>query len=270
MKNAAESTRIAAGLKVSDVRDSGALALAEVMALFSAFLLFIKYLETTWFGTVQLYLVGWDYFAHLMMLAFPLALTALMRRPLSDLGLGRAQLCDPEARRISRVAAAELTAIWILFSLVPHLYEGKRLALLLPPFHFGERLGLTRHDTNLIGWLDTVVFTVVFCGVGEEVLFRGYIQGRLNRALGRPFKIAGVGFGWGLIIASLIFGLGHGFAYYNPFVDRLRDFCPNIGEALVTGLEGFILGLIYERTGGIMAPAVIHGVIGLFFSAMIF
>jgi hypothetical protein len=251
-------------------RDSGVAAVGEVLWVFGAFLLFIKYLETTWFGVAQLNLVGWDFFAHLMMMAFPLAVTFMGQRRLADLGITRAQFFDSEVRRISRIAVAELALIWLAFALVPHLFKGQRPMLLLPPYHFGVMLGLPLLESNLLGRLITVIFTVVFCGLGEEVLFRGYIQGRLNRALGRPFRLLGVDFGWGLVIASALFGLGHGFAFFNPFVGNILVFRPDFLAAAVTGVEGFILGLIFERTRGILAPAIVHGAIGLFFSAIVF
>jgi hypothetical protein len=33
-------------------------------------------------------------------------------------------------------------------------------------------------------------------------MFRGYIQSRLNTAFGRPFRLWGVPWGWGLVITA--------------------------------------------------------------------
>jgi membrane protease YdiL (CAAX protease family) len=49
----------------------------------------------------------------------------------------------------------------------------------------------------------------IFVGFGEEILFRGYIQSRLNEAFGRPYRFFSVPYGWGLIIASILFGITH-------------------------------------------------------------
>ena len=138
--------------------------------------------------------------------------------------------------------------------------------LLLPPHFFAQGWGL---GGNYIGWLLTIIFSMVFCGVGEEVLFRGYIQGQLNRALGRPFRFRGVSFGPALFIAAAIFGLGHGINTYNPLSDwtALRM---DWGDAAVTATEGLLFGFLYEATGGIAAPAALHAAIGLFFGAIVF
>lgn len=249
-------------------RDSAVMAVSEVVLVFLLFWLWIKYLETTWVGTVQLVLVGWDFFAHLMMVVFPLVIIVLGRRPLSDLGMARQDLRDPEVRRISRVAVAELSVIWTVALLVPNLIQGRRPHLILPPRHFAEYLELPVRMTKYIGWGVTVVFTMVFCGLGEEIFFRGYMQGRINNTMGRPFKLMGVSFGWGIIVASVLFGIGHGIGYYNPFVDGVISF--EWGPALVTLVEGFILGLLYERTGNIIASVAVHAFIGLFFGAVVF
>lgn len=68
--------------------------------------------------------------------------------------------------------------------------------------------------------------------LGEEVLFRGYVQSALRGLLGP----AG-----GLLVTSVLFGLVHGLVYAVP-----------------TGLIGLWLGWLRERTGGLLAPFVAH------------
>lgn len=246
--------------------EGGAIAVARPLLVFVAFFLLIKYLETTRFGVVQYRLLGWDFFAHLMMVVFPAAALAVAGRPLTELGLTRAQLLDPKNRELRTCALAGLGLFWVGFSLLPALVEGQQPYLLLPPRFFAERMGA---PGNLIGWGLTLVFTIIFCGVGEEVLFRGYIQGQINRELGRPFAFRGVRFGYGLIVSALVFGLGHGIMFYNPFTDGLGL---RVGwhETAVTGAEGLLFGFLYEATGGIAAPAALHAAIGLFFGAVVF
>jgi hypothetical protein len=40
-----------------------------------------------------------------------------------------------------------------------------------------------------------LVFQFFFAGFGEEILFRGYMQSRLNEDFGRPWRLRGVSFG---------------------------------------------------------------------------
>jgi len=106
---------------------------------------------------------------------------------------------------------------------------------------------LTAPYTNRIAGF---VFFLFFVGFGEELLFRGYIQSRLNLVFGRPFQFFGVHWGWGLIIASLLFGFMHFFNPHNPY---------HLWWVFGTFFSGLLFGLIREKTGSVVAPAIIHG-----------
>lgn len=105
-----------------------------------------------------------------------------------------------------------------------------------------------------------VVYSLVFVALSEEVLFRGYIQSRLNEAFGRPHRFFGVNWGWGVIIASLLFGLWHVLNPFNPFVGK---FALAWQWGLWTFFAGLILGYVRERTSSVLASAILHGVINL-------
>lgn len=100
-----------------------------------------------------------------------------------------------------------------------------------------------------------LLFYAVFLGPGEEVLYRGYIQSRLNEAFGRPYETLGVRWGWGLPLTALIFGLSHT-ALLNP---------QHWGAGLVlpwgvwTFFGGLVLGYLREKTGSVAAGALLHG-----------
>ncbi len=101
-----------------------------------------------------------------------------------------------------------------------------------------------------------LLFYVLFLGLGEELLFRGYIQSRLNIAFGRPFVFFGVQWGWGAVIASVLFALMH--------VINLGSL--SAGQWQLTpwwGVWTFFGGLVFaflrEKTGSIAAPALLHG-----------
>lgn len=99
-----------------------------------------------------------------------------------------------------------------------------------------------------------LVGLVLGAGFGEEIFFRGYVQGRLNEAFGRPWQILGTRFGPGLFLAALLFGLVHAL---NPF-DWFRmegRFALWHGAAAALSLHA---GLLRERTHGILAPALVH------------
>jgi membrane protease YdiL (CAAX protease family) len=84
-------------------------------------------------------------------------------------------------------------------------------------------------------WSDLALIALA-AGVGEEMLFRGVIQGSLGDALGR----------WpGLVAASAAFGILH------P-VTR--------AYAVIAALLGAYLGLVWLVTGNLLAPMVAHAV----------
>ena len=75
-----------------------------------------------------------------------------------------------------------------------------------------------------------LALVAVFSGVGEETFFRGVIQQE-----------------FGLVIASLVFGLVH--------VGPDRRYLVWTAWAV---LAGFVFGAIYDVTGGLLAPILAH------------
>lgn len=91
--------------------------------------------------------------------------------------------------------------------------------------------------------LDAAIFAVVVMiagGVREEVQ-RGFIVHRFGQYLG--------GGGTGVVIHSVLFGLGH----YDQGYDA----------AIATGLLGLFWGTLYLRRGSIVAPVVSHAAFNL-------
>jgi membrane protease YdiL (CAAX protease family) len=102
----------------------------------------------------------------------------------------------------------------------------------------------------------TFLFYALFVAFGEEILFRGYMQSRLNEAFGKPYRFFGVAFGWGAIIASILFGLMHvGIFRWILGVNTLVT----IAWGFWTFFAGLVSGYVREKSGGILAPAVLHG-----------
>jgi len=75
-----------------------------------------------------------------------------------------------------------------------------------------------------------LVLVSVFSGIGEEAFFRGAVQQE-----------------FGLVAASLLFGLAH--------VGPDRRYLVWTAWAI---LAGFVFGVLYETTGGLLAPALAH------------
>jgi membrane protease YdiL (CAAX protease family) len=98
--------------------------------------------------------------------------------------------------------------------------------------------------------------SILVAGLGEEFIFRGYIQSRLNEVLGRPFCLGGIQFGWSLVIASFLFGFVHIFNRVD-FIDGRYDLQWSWGIGAF--LAGIMFGCLREKTGSILSGAVLHG-----------
>ena len=96
----------------------------------------------------------------------------------------------------------------------------RRIEAKLKEFLSGGVCGMTAQE---------VVLLAAAAGVGEEILFRGVVQTLFER--------------WGLLGASLIFGLLHAItpAYF-----------------VLAALLGLYLGWLYDATGNLLAPMLVH------------
>ena len=107
----------------------------------------------------------------------------------------------------------------------------------------GENQALLPGRADPTYFLYMIVVSVVLVGPGEELLFRGTVQGLLRRA-------------WGvwpsILIASVVFGVIHIPGIVGAPSEALM-------YALVATGLGCVLGYLYERTGNVIVPSLIHG-----------
>lgn len=111
------------------------------------------------------------------------------------------------------------------------------------------------------------LFYALFVGFGEEILFRGYMQSHLNEVFGKPYQFYGVAFGWGVIITAVFFGFMHIGIFrlilgVNPQVTLAWGFWTIFG--------GLVFGYVREKSGGILAPALLHGLPQAIATMMVF
>lgn len=86
--------------------------------------------------------------------------------------------------------------------------------------------------------LRDLAYMVFFVGIGEELLFRGLIQRDMTSLLGWK---------WGLLGASLLFGIMH----------LTWRSIPELG---FTFFAGMVFGYVYYRTRSLTTPIIAHGV----------
>jgi len=103
-----------------------------------------------------------------------------------------------------------------------------------------QAVELGRQDPVLFLYLIPVAIFLV--GPGEEMIFRGIVQGLLKRAYG---------FVPGLIGASVLFGIVHVVALSGP---------GKVTYMVIAAALGLVLGLLYEYTENLVVPSLVHGV----------
>lgn len=96
-------------------------------------------------------------------------------------------------------------------------------------------------------WLSVAFVQIFFVGAPEEIFFRGPVQGLMNRVFPNRYLIFGVPCGAGLIVAAVLFGLAHALT-------------EGSWERAIVVVPALLFGWLRERTGSVLAPALVHGV----------
>ncbi len=99
--------------------------------------------------------------------------------------------------------------------------------------------------------LDELSGQLLAIALPEEMFYRGYLQSALDGAWKPKRKILGAPVGWGLLVSSAIFALGH--LATEPNLGRLSVFFPAL-----------LFGWLRARTGGIGTAVFYHAACNLF------
>jgi len=174
---------------------------------------------------------SWNWQGKLLEVAGVLALAATVRGlSLRDIG-----------------ATSPLRAGWRTAALVA---GGVTLAL---PLAFLLGLG-ARDQLTVEGWW----FQATMPGLAEELVFRGVFLTLLDRAFGRPWRIAGAEVGWGTIVTALVFAGVHA-------VDVDRSGALHVEPLFAIGpfIGSLFAGWARARMGSLVPLIVIHNVSNL-------
>jgi hypothetical protein len=266
-------------------------ALLEVVAVFSLTLFLMALIGLSPVGEWERQVLHHFYFEYTVMIAFPLLILLLTRRSLAAYGLSSSDMryhmnialtcfvpvalsfipaafVDHKTRNGALImAVVQIALLFALGWLLRRKPTRNESGMLLGAFslvalsNFAQMPALTNAAAIAVS---AFIFYIFFLGLGEELLFRGYIQSRLNAVWGRPHQFFGVRWGWGAVIMSLLFGLMH---------------VINIGS-LITGnwqLEpwwgfwtffgGLVFAFVREKTGSIAASTILHGLPQALYSA---
>ena len=163
----------------------------------------------------------------------------------SEFGLSLGGLLEP----------GELSATRLLRSALGALFYALAAALIIYPFFwFGFRIWWkveAFHAAPLGPVVSDALGQLLVIALPEEAFYRGYLQTSLERDLGKTISIFGTRVGWGIVLTSAIFAVGHLFTELNPA--RLAVFFPSL-----------VFGFLRARTRGIGASMTFHAMCNLF------
>ena len=114
-----------------------------------------------------------------------------------------------------------------------------------------------KHGGGFAGSAETLAFQGSLPGLDEEISFRGVILALLVAAFAKPWRFLGVDWGWGAVPIIAFFGMAHGFSSISNQIQI--DWV----AVAVTGLTGFGLFWIKERTGSIWVCVLVHNLINV-------
>ncbi|MGH7899478.1 MAG: CPBP family glutamic-type intramembrane protease, partial [Candidatus Binatia bacterium] len=100
-----------------------------------------------------------------------------------------------------------------------------------------------------------LVVELLAVGIPEEVFFRGYLQNRWNRLLGRPWRILGAPLGLGLLVQAVAFACCH---VASGDWWRLSVF-----------FFALLAGWLRERSGSIFPGAAYHAVANVWYRTLV-
>ena len=265
------------------LRFAAAFPVVEVLVVLAAFPILSTIAQAIGFRSWELKHFGFRYLSDTTMyFLVPVAALALSRRGFRHCGFDTENLAYH--LKIGGKAALVLAFICLLFPAMSFFRTGHdewpgSIALTVAhllgvgafviwakkdpsdPSGSVDRLGVVKLAaflalSFLLGWallpvsetLASVVQCFVFVGFLQEILFRGYVQSRLNDVFGRPFNLGGVRFGPALVITALLFGHFH-----------LLNSGAQYPWAVWTVASGLFFGYIREKTGSVIASGFAHG-----------
>jgi membrane protease YdiL (CAAX protease family) len=155
-------------------------------------------------------------------------------------GLSLAGVLEPSTIEWSRVAREAARAAAWAFGLI---------ALIAVPFLIGFRIYWRVHAPFSFRMppsvTDEIFGQMLVIALPEEAFYRGYLMTSLDDAWGTPWTLAKAKLGWGWIVSSALFAVGH--LLTEPHPERLAVFFPAL-----------VFGWLRARTGGVGAPALFH------------
>jgi hypothetical protein len=254
-------------------------AVIEVVVVFALTLFVVALVGISPLGRWERQVTNRVFIEYVVMIAVPLLILVVARRNLASYGLSLRNLSYHLS--VAAIAFVPMALAFFTFAFLNYrqwsgslIMAGVQVAVLFVLGWLLKRKPTRDENGTLVGAVALIacsslaqkatlgnavsafVFYIFFLGLGEELLFRGYIQSRLNAAWGKPFQFFGVKWGWGVVIASALFALMHVLNVGGVLSGAWR---PEWWWGFWTFFGGLVLGFVREKTGSIVAPTILHG-----------
>ncbi len=215
----------------------------KVLAIIEVIFIEIVFFISAWFFQA-LYPSTYGWYSKIIMILLGL-LGILIHKRLRDYGLA------PKSLKFS--------VKWSIYIII--LFTVINVAVILVAF----ATGLSDLRVDLEQFFIDMVWYFIFVGFAEEFFFRGYVQSRLNEVFTKKYKkILGVDFEWSqgtLITGIFLFGIPHILTGINLFTGTINISLMTLMLVVFASLLGVIFGVLREKTGGIVVPTILHGLI---------
>ncbi|MBI5095418.1 MAG: CPBP family intramembrane metalloprotease [Candidatus Hydrogenedentes bacterium] len=184
-----------------------------------------------WFKTTALYAeqmrrLYWNYLFHLAFFLPPCVALILNPAKADAYGLSRRHI--GQAMKIGALFAVPLVA-------APMIADGLAGTIHLRPPISGR-------------FMQSVFYQIVMVAVAEELLFRGYVQGELNRAFPAAHRLFGCRITAGFWVTAILFWACHVSIHSGI----------GLWDAVYVAAAGLLFGILRERTQSLAAPALAH------------
>lgn len=160
-------------------------------------------------------------------LYLPILITRKNENQYEELGLTSKGLADE-----LKIVLLLCLIIFPFYTIGHHYFQTLWMGQLWHPASFG----------NVFDMANVVLTQFVAVALPEELFYRGYLQLALERKWPAKHRLAGVPFGWAIILTSFIFALGHFLGEYN--IIRLGPFFPALLFSWLRGRKGSIWGAV--------------------------
>jgi membrane protease YdiL (CAAX protease family) len=105
---------------------------------------------------------------------------------------------------------------------------------------------------------EALLYQAIIPGIHEEPTYRGVALVLFDRAFrDRRWNLLGAPIGWGAVLTSVFFGIGHGPGFEHGQMQIAWT------PILLTGAVGFLLAWMRARTGSLLLPVVFHNIVNV-------